>query len=458
MSDVERIETQAPTQRSSPWKQKVRWIALFVLVGVFGVYTLASVWERYSSNDYCYAGYAAAYGPLFGRWAYDHLTGVLTSLTLYGMIGQYQHGPTGLLTALVLILSLTMTWLILRQVKPFRDRAALVSLLMVIAVLDLAPAVGQDFYWETGMFEYGLTLLLLLVACWWITRPDYPRLRLANLFGAGITAALTAACSTLGALLCPALFAALWIVLPHDERGWRRNLLAALTGAVIGAVILAAAPGNAYRASPFPPRNFPASVVAGIVSAGLPIVDAVEHSPAAVVALIALIVLTGAIVEADKLQIERRSHVALIVLVIMLGSCVLAEFLAFYATSSTDFSIFGRGDLLPLCVVAVGLALLSIVIHSIRGAQRPAWLRSQVVMGGTFTIFVIVSLIRAGTLVSTMAVYAQQWDRRDTAIRNGATAVNALHIFDRGDVETGWVLDCVRQYYGVAVQPITSNQ
>ncbi|MHB8628655.1 MAG: DUF6056 family protein [Aggregatilineales bacterium] len=452
MSDLSERNTEAPTPLLTTRMGLVRWMALLVLVGLFGVYVLASIWERYSANDYCYVGYAAAYGPLLGRWQYDRFIGTITSLTAFGTIVQYQHGPTGLLTALILAGWLAMTWLALRRITLFRGKAALVSLVLIVATLDIAPAVGQDFYWESGLFEYGFTLLLLTMTFWWVTRPDHAQMRLVNILGVVITAALTASSSTLGAILFPALFAGLWVVLPPEARALRRNLAAAFIGAMIGTVIVVAAPGNAIRAATFPPRNFPASVVAGVVNTGLPIVDAVTRSPAGAIALVALLILTGAIVGADRMQIEGRSRTALIILVAILGSCALSEFVFWFSASSTDYSMFGRGELFPLCVLVVGLALLSIVI------RRPAWLRSRAVTGGTFVVFAAASLIRAGTLIGSMATYAQQWDVRDAAIRSGIMSVPALHIFDRSDVETDWVLGCVRQYYGAPVQPLAGTQ
>jgi hypothetical protein len=431
---------------------RTRWVVLFVLIGLFVVYVLASVWERFNSNDYCNSGYAAAYGPLLGRWYYDRVTGTLTANTLYGILAQHQNGPTGLLTAFVLAAWLAMTWRTLRQIALFRGRASLIALFIVIAVLDIVPAIGQDFYWETGLFEYGFTLLLLTVTFWWITRPDRPQMRLVNLIGTGVTALLTAACSNLGAVLFPALFAGLWLAFPRDARAFRRNLLAALLCAGVGAVIVVDAPASAIHAATLPPRNFPASVLAGVAYAGQPIVEAVTRSPAAVIAFAALIILIGAIVRADyRMGGPERSHTALIILSIILGSCVLSEFVFFFTASSTDFANFGRSELFPLCVIVVGLALLSIVI------RRPVWMQSPVIVGGMFAVFALASLLRAGTLIETMATYAQQWDARDAAIRNGVTSVAALHIFERSDIETDWVLACVRQYYGAAVQPM-SNQ
>ncbi len=100
-----------------------------------------------------------------------------------------------------------------------------------------------------------------------------------------------------------------------------------------------------------------------------------------------------------------------------------------------------------MAVVTLGVGLLPIV------SGLPIWLRSRKIFSLALVVFSLASAVNAISLISTLSLYAQAWDVRDSAIRSGVLDAAPLHLFTLSDVETGWALDCLRQYYAAPIQP-----
>ncbi len=425
-----------PTKKPFTLKNlKLQTIALVALIALFGAYLFANVFVRYAADDYCIVRDAQQLGIGFVHYFYQTWSANVTDVAVLSVMGQLEPaGPSGLWTALILVAWLIALYALVRHFLP--EDALLVSLILIIAILDTAPQLGESFYWQTGI-TYSLSIVVLCVLGWWLfTRSD----RFAGWLGTALLAFFTVTTSEVFILLLFVLLAFVFWKIPSA----RRRSVAGLIGTTIGTGLLIFAPGTAIRAAAFPKHNLITSVYYSVIRAGVPLYDALRHGPAVLVAIVAVLVCIGAMSRRGTPQVwmsrRDRSRIIMEMLLVIIGVSILTEFTGFYATGG---EVAGRAEIIPITLTLAGLCVISLQF------KRPNWLQSGRLVGIVFVVFVIVSAVRAGGFIAEISGDAAQWDARDQALKSGSQAIQPVYFFDLQDVETDWVNACIREYYGL---------
>ncbi len=217
--------------------------------------------SRYLADDFCTLGSLRELG-FFGSQAYWYLhwSGRFAFTFFVNLAEAAGPWVVPLLPAVTLLALAAGVggsldpWLTRRLGRIGHLAAWVVALLVVFETLAGAPNLYQSLYWQTGVLTYLAPLVLgSLYAAWLMARLGDSHSGWGAL-GLSATAMLvTAAFSELvGSVMVAALAGSLvlvWLLIPKSSsRAAALRLLAAgLGGAVIGYVIMAAAPGNAVR-------------------------------------------------------------------------------------------------------------------------------------------------------------------------------------------------------------------
>lgn len=163
-----------------------------------------------------------------------------------------------LVPVLLLALTLCATWLLVRTVAPEgtpRTHTAFGALLWTALFLHATPDIGEAIYWYTGAVTYQLAGILLLFHLALLVGLWNGRHRGWRVPAALFTALVLPGFNEVVMLLLILLQAG--IVVAHARQagripGWAWLLLGA---ALLGALLVASAPGNAVRESHFPLRH-----------------------------------------------------------------------------------------------------------------------------------------------------------------------------------------------------------
>lgn len=416
-------------------KLKPQTVAIVALIALFSAYLFANIFVRYAADDYCAVREAQQLGLSLIPFSYQTWSANITHIAVLSIIGQIQtSGPSGLWTALMLVLWLGAIYTLLRFFLP--EDALLVSLILIVSVLDAAPQLGQSFYWQNGI-RHSLSMTLLCVLGWWVlTRSD----RFTGWLGAALVALMTV--TTAEEIILVTIVLLMFIILRIPSA--RRRSIAGLIGAVIGVGLMLVAPGTAIRAAAFPIPNVLTSAYYGVIRAGVPFYDALRHGPFILVATAAVLICVGGMSRQAALQVwlSRRDRMRAImeVLIIIIGINILAEFTGFYALGA---ELVGRAEIIP-----IGLTLAAVGVISLQ-LKRPNWLQSGRLVGIVFTVFVAASIVRVGGFISEISDSAAQWDTRDQTLKAGGPLVQQVSYFDLADIEDSVVNTCIREYYGL---------
>lgn len=193
----------------------------------------------------------------FWRAQYDWLLGwqgrytSTAVLSLYGQAGFALVYP--LLPLLLAAITLAAAWMLARAVEQDRARAAAMVSLGFSAWVLGAPSLREAFCWGAAAVTYTLggALAMACLAC--LLRPGR-----ANALAAGLCAVAAVGCNETLAVMLPTLLAA-GIALTRRQRGVSRQAwIGALLAASLGALVVAAAPGNRLRAREYPDGGRPA--------------------------------------------------------------------------------------------------------------------------------------------------------------------------------------------------------
>ena len=247
---------------------------LLILVAVFFGSLLAFAYvghfTRYMADDYCLAdkvhklGFINAQTSLYMTWTGRYSYGFLMSLA--ELIGP-STVPIGPLIALICWLG-AATWsiyqlaLITRWPHPLLT-ASLLAELIIFAMLNSADNIVQSFYWQNGIINFVVPLIMLMAYSGIISyavrkhlsgRAAFSLLILAVLLtfiAAGLTEAY-------GVLQTTGILLSLIIGYKYASNPARRAmfpfLLAGLVSSLLALSIVTLAPGNKFRQSYFPPH------------------------------------------------------------------------------------------------------------------------------------------------------------------------------------------------------------
>lgn len=183
-------------------------------------------------------------------------------LVLYGplRLGMEAIAVYRLVPVALMALTFLAAWVLARTAAPTGTpaaHAAFGALLWTALFLHATPDIGEALYWYTGAVTYQLAGILLLIHLALIAGPWSGRQGVWRSAAALITALLLPGFNEVVMLLLVLLHTG--IVVAHQRRGGRIPARAwLLLGAVLlGALVVATAPGNAVREAHFPLRHRP---------------------------------------------------------------------------------------------------------------------------------------------------------------------------------------------------------
>ena len=433
-------------------------LACLPALGKLAMVGTAATSTRYWADDYCFAAMVRTSGMLGAQadW-YRTWTGRFAATFVASAAGWMPVAAADWIPALLLVAWVGgLAWAIGELLPDGADSLALavaLALGLAVAVLALAPARAQDVAWLTGAASYLLPLVLATPVVGLLLRARKGTRGRSSLLVAGLLALLAAGCSEtftgmeLGGFaaavaLCfalPAMHPARWVA------------VAALLGAAAGAVIVAAAPGNANRIAAL----HTTSSLAHLIDPALLLVPAdirqlVAHAPA----VLPLAALLGA-AAAQLLPRVVLKQPARICLLGLLVSLVMA-YGALAPGAYNNVSPPSR-SLLELAVVLVAASAGAgfVLCAGLRGRVQP--------VGGAVLLLTMVALVATfpgqpaplDRLDSARAA-AAQWDASDRVVRAAVAAGKETVTVPRipsgpllDGLEVAWVRDCAQRYYGI---------
>jgi len=450
-------------------------------------------YSRFLSDDFCSAAIARSHGVIRGaHYWYLNWRGRFSANFLDALFGYL--GPaatpyaTGMaVTAWFIVLATAVAWII----PPIEKREApllqscIIAAIILFAVLDVIPFIGQSLYWGEGMRTVVPPLILgtaytALIANRSKSPTDRPRLLwvitagLLTFIAAGFAetyfAVQTAA--ILFALIIPAAFRR--YALPN-KRNYFVLSIAGLIGSLAGGFVVFVAPGNNFRQNGFTPPAFPELLTISV--RGLrEFFELTVFSSGKWYIWVGLI-LSGFIF---GLQVFRRREDSSVIAprdVWMLIGLPVVGFVLLLAcwvpmAWATLLTLNYRTMIIPAyLLVSLVICLAYIAGQVCRSgyvlfARRSPALATVLPLVGLLTFGVFAAKISREMwhLRSTFIAYAQLWDERDQMIQRAKSqglpyaVVARLHNWAAleelaVDPQIIWLSKCVQDYYGIGVIP-----
>jgi hypothetical protein len=331
--------------------------------------------------------------------------------------------------------------------------AALTSTLL-LAVLAASPNIYQSVYWQAGRLVYLLPIQLSSITLWLVLQERIRGTTQALLVGlVQAAASMTSVSYVLVAVVgLPCIGIAL-------RKGRRAGVLSAATlGALVGLLVLVAAPGNAIRRSFFPPPDFERALVCALSAAPTCIVRPWLRAP---LPLLAAVVLSGMAGFRFDRGPSPSGRWLLAGPVAALGASFLAYAPACYAASVPlpDRAVFVPSALTIAClaVFAYGLGRRFSRVGEAGGGRLS-------IVSTTLLVALLAGaashgIVQALDTRERMAALAAAWDVRDRRIRE-KIAVGRRHIVapslaaffdlpDLSDDPRDGVNLCIAGYYSI---------
>lgn len=266
------VPDPSPPDQSGQFGGWTRWAV--IVSGVALLVPLATAayvgtFSRYLADDFCTLGSLRDFG-FWGSQAYWYTTwsGRFAFTFVVNVVEGIGEWLVPLLPAIhIVALVLAVGWVFhlwLHRTERTLSRLTgwFIGGLVVFETLGAAPNVYQSVYWQTGVLTYVAPLVILaLFAAWLFSRPSDAGASAGTLLlSSGAMAVAVGFSETVGSLIVAALAGSLvliWLVGEGgDERACFLRLLGAgLAGAVLGMVVVAAAPGNASRQALLTPSS-----------------------------------------------------------------------------------------------------------------------------------------------------------------------------------------------------------
>jgi hypothetical protein len=463
------------SNRSASMWSKENFMAAALALGL-ALFAVQGLHTRFHADDFCMAaavnqhGFFGAQANWYltwsGRYAYFLVTSLLAAI-----------GPGFAPYTAMLVMAAWWGGLAL-LFRRWRLPAVTLLLppLVLFAVLATLPNRFQSLYWQNGMVNYTLPLVLLTLGAAWIAaqagtdrRPGWAMLGLnaaAALAVGGFSETALAVQITLLVLGLGVTFLPGWRTPP----ALRPLLLAWLAGSLLALVVVFAAPGNQVRQAAV------GSEMPGLARIVLFSMRNAAHitgkyilwHPLTAAAALLLPLALGWMHPSPQagrfsLSAVREAQVQRLVLLPLAGFALVTAACAptVYAMNAypDDRVIVVPQYLLVLSVVLWGfLAGRTLAAFLPAGAAR---LRPAVVGLAVLVTMAAVGLVAVDTLAALPAArqYAAGWDERDRSIREqragGASTIQAAPLDSRaGLMELSespqeWVNQCMAGYYGV---------
>lgn len=251
-----------------------RRIFLFLLLALFCaplvIHIYLGSYSRFLSDDFCSAAIARSQGIIRGaNYWYLNWRGRFSANFLDALFGYLGPAATPYATAIVVTSWFVVLATAVAQIIPSVEKreapvlqSCIIAAIILFAVLDVIPFVGQSLYWGEGMRTLVPPLILgtaytALIAnrsksgpLWMITAGllTFVAAGFAETYFALQTAAI------LFALIIPAAFRR---YAPPNKKTYFALSIAGLIGSLAGGFVVFVAPGNNLRQGAFTPPAFP---------------------------------------------------------------------------------------------------------------------------------------------------------------------------------------------------------
>ena len=445
-------------------------------------------YARFMADDFCFSATTHAYGVIRGAlWWYLNWTGRYTSNLLDSFFGYLGPGITPYTTGVVVttwfvVLSWLLAQIIPTHIEHGQSRivpACLFAAMILFAVLDVIPLIGQSLYWAEAMRSVVPPLILGTGYMGLIGKAAGNKTRtgaLSLISAFGLTFVAAGSQETYFAVQTSAIvIALLWVATGPKRKQYFPLLIAGLAGSLVGGLIVFVAPGNKFRQSAFPTPPGPPELLSISLRGLRDFFSVVVLEPPRlytwvgvfICAFVAGVVMSRNTQPASQ-SLRRRLWSLLLLPLITLMLLVACWVPMAYGTS---LLLHYRTYIVPVYVFVILTAFWSYVAGTVfAGMLRPfadRRLVSTVLPVVVFLGFGLYALQRARhefALRATFADYARAWDERDriiqTAKAQGATyaIVRPLHnsaTIDEIELDPKitWLTKCVNGHYGISVVP-----
>jgi len=428
------------------------WLAVAAIAVTLWVLVRHGLAVPASADDFCnrnnaFRGTAleatlASYGEWTGR--------LVTTFALYHALRLVDLPQLSTVSALLPLLLAGCAWFLAGAfgARHLIDRLAIAAFAFVALVLGLHLLLGQVVFWATGGIVYLLPLLL--VAAWLATMARIAEGKPAHggalgAFAIGVLAgnSIELAWGAL-AVVGPAV-----LVHVRSQPQPLRHASAAFAGAITGAAILAAAPGNFVRATATERSfSFDAPWLAGEYARMVG--EVVAKAPGLVVGIVVLVAI-GLAVHTTSPVTHARQRTLIAFLLVVAAFASLVPMLAAPPQFAPRNGVF----LLVLLLAAA----MAFAIPPILATRYGAVTLAAVALFGALAL-----PIRFAEDTQAAQLLKSRWVERDHALRAAAAAGRrdvvlprrtvypppTVHAIELGDDPARWDNKCVARYYGLA--------
>ena len=250
-----------------------RRILLFVLLALFCaplvIHIYLGSYSRFLSDDFCSAAIARSYGIVGGaNYWYLNWRGRFSANFLDALFGYLGPAATPYATGIVVtVWFVALAGAVARITRGSLLQSCIIAAMILFAVLDVIPFVGQSLYWGEGMRTVVPPLILgtvytALIANNSKSSSDRPKLLwvitagLLTFIAAGFAETYFAlqTAAILFALIIPAVFRR---DAPSNKRNYFVLSIAGFIGSLAGGLVVFVAPGNNLRQNGFTPPALP---------------------------------------------------------------------------------------------------------------------------------------------------------------------------------------------------------
>jgi len=466
---------------------------LLLLLALFCAPLLAHIclgsYSRFIADDFCSSAIARSQGIIRGAFYwYINWNGRFSANLLDSLFGYLGPSATPYATGLVVTLWFIVLAVTVFQVIPARDerevqllQSCVIAAMILFAVLEVIPFIGQSLYWGQGMRSVVPPLILGTAYVAFIAKlsgsATTGKLRAGWLITAAVlTFIATGFAETYFAAQTTAIAFALLISLASRRDALRNKrsrlllLTAGLVGSMVGGLLMFVAPGNKFRQNAFPPPPAPPELFSiswrgireffelvvlshGFVCAGLLICGFIFG--------------LGLFRQPEEPHGVRRRHVWMMA---WLPAVAFVLLLACWVPMAwgTSLTLAYRTFIIPayvlVCLLPYWAYLAGRVCSTFSFAHRQHVLTTTLAIAGllAFGLFAADVSRKIWGQRSTFAGYAKRWDERQQIIERAKSqglpyaVVLRLHNWGaldeiEADPKITWLTKCVHDYYGINV-------
>ncbi len=466
-----------------------RRVFLLLILVLFCVPLIAHIYlgsySRFIADDFCSSAMARSQG-VFGatvHW-YVSWTGRFSANFLDSLFGYLGPSVTPYATGLVITLwFIVLTLAVAQLIATAEERvlqSCVIAAMVLFAVLDVIPFVGQSLYWGQGMRSVVPPLILGTAYVGMIAnRSASPAVEKITPVWFGTAALITFIAAgfaeTYFAVQTSVLVFTLLIAVvsnryaPPDKRNYLLLLVAGLIGSLAGGLLMFVAPGNQFRRSAYPPPPAPPELLSIALRGLREFFELVVFSPShrfTWAGLLLCMFILG-IFRHYEAPSDTRRHIWTLVWLPVVGFVLLLVCWIPMAWG-TSLLLAYRTLIIPAYVLVCLLACWAYIA----GRVCYAFVRRRSVLVTILSLLPLLAfgLFAANTgrktwmLRSTFAEYAGNWDERERMIETAKSqgmpyaVVRRLHNWAAleeiaVDPKITWLTKCLQDYYGIGVIP-----